>query len=206
MFAFLRGFAVGLEEAAAGYQRHLIPILSLCFGGGVTGFASDSGLELSPALSSRLGVASALPGLRMMAVCGGTHELWLWGTLGGTRGWESTGAAAPHPGAPGGSVSQGFAVILDVCLQQLRPRMSPAALLTLPSSTVAPSTVPFARLCAPSHAPKPKLEHSFLLLPTSWGLGWRTPPCRKVCIKVKLLVATWKAASVSRKAWPFSGP
>lgn len=51
-----------------------------------------------------------------------------------------------------------------------------------------------------------KMELSFLLLPPSWGLGWGSPSSRKVCIKVKLLLATGRAASVSRKVWPSPGP
>lgn len=92
MFAFLRGFAVGLEGGAAGSERHLIRTLSLCFGVG-----SAWGLALGAALSSRPGVSPVLPGLRVVAAAGGgTHELWHWGTLWLRRGTKSTQTLLPH--------------------------------------------------------------------------------------------------------------
>lgn len=51
-----------------------------------------------------------------------------------------------------------------------------------------------------------KLKHCFCLLRAFWGLGWESPPGRKVCIKVKLLVAVWRDALVSGRAWPFPEP
>lgn len=77
-------------------------------------FASDSGLDLSIALGSWPGIASALPGT--MALFGGTYELWFWGTLQvGWGGLESRNTAIPCPGAPGGSVSQCWTSIFNNC-------------------------------------------------------------------------------------------
>lgn len=82
----------------APFDPDIVPVC-LAGGGGrrFVGFASDPELGLSPALRSRSGLASALPGFRTMAVCGGTPELWLWGILWVGQGAGRAQVLLPHP-------------------------------------------------------------------------------------------------------------
>lgn len=166
-------------------------------------FVSDSGLDLSIALGSWPGIASTLP--ETMALFGGTYELWFWGTL--QVGW-------------GGLESRNTAILLFHVLGRLVGLYPSAGHLS--STTVIlnvfGSFVGCAWQCCGSFRDlfcqalcsllciQTKLKHCFCLLRAFWGLGWESPPGRKVCIKVKLLVVVWRDALVRGKAWPFPEP
>lgn len=188
-------------ERVARSRRHARISPRFCgqAGGSRDAFSAPSDPQIVPVLCRRLGAGGLVEFAWGSALrLGHGHcSAWDWdggylwrnpgamalrNALGGTGG-EHRHSSAPHPGAPGVSVSRCPAEALDIFPKELRLSTPPAVLLALPGNVLAPCTVLRARLGAPSCALKQRLSPVSSCYPLHGGWDGIPLPAGRILLK-----------------------